>query len=359
MSTTINEPTNSDPEVLKKYQATAAGNLEEEFYEFIKREPPIPTCFPSLNEALDGGIYPGLIIFGALTSLGKTTFLTQLADGMAQERDVIFLSLEMGKYEIIGKSISRMTYEKCKIRNHAKTTLGVIDGSRRAKYKDEEVELIDECASQYFNSSERLFIFDGIGEIDVNKVRDIITKHIDLTGNIPVVFIDYLHVLSPTDEHRRSTERQIVEYNVSTLRRISYTMNVPIIAISSFNRDNYNAPVNLSSFKESGLIEYSADIILGMQLYGMDKLKSSDAKKIESIAIIEKLKMEEPRTAQLKILKQRFGPVGLSLYFKYQAKFNHFEETDEPSGSKSDEDDILSKLPNQSDIKQEESDYPF
>ena len=45
---------------------------------------------------------------------------------------------------------------------------------------------------------------------------------------------------------------------------------MPIVGISSFNRENYTAPVNLSSFKESGSIEYSSDVLIGLQYDGMD-----------------------------------------------------------------------------------------
>ena len=51
---------------------------------------------------------------------------------------------------------------------------------------------------------------------------------------------------------------------------MSRDYRLPIIGISSFNRDNYTAPVNLASFKESGAIEYSSDVLIGLQYEGMD-----------------------------------------------------------------------------------------
>ena len=44
---------------------------------------------------------------------------------------------------------------------------------------------------------------------------------------------------------------------VSDLKRISRDYSVPVFAISSLNRDNYSAPINMAAFKESGAIEYS------------------------------------------------------------------------------------------------------
>ena len=52
------------------------------------------------------------------------------------------------------------------------------------------------------------------------------------------------------------------------LKRISRDFKTPVIGISSFNRDNYNNAVSMQSFKESGAIEYSSDILIGLQLKG-------------------------------------------------------------------------------------------
>ncbi len=52
------------------------------------------------------------------------------------------------------------------------------------------------------------------------------------------------------------------------LKRISRDFKTPVIGISSFNRDNYNNAVSMQSFKESGAIEYSSDILIGLQNKG-------------------------------------------------------------------------------------------
>ena len=44
----------------------------------------IPTGFAQLDTELDGGLYAGLYVLGAVSSLGKTTFLLQTADQIAE-----------------------------------------------------------------------------------------------------------------------------------------------------------------------------------------------------------------------------------------------------------------------------------
>lgn len=54
--------------------------------------PCISTGFAMLDEALDGGLYEGLYIVGAISSLGKTTLVTQIADQVASKgQDVLIL----------------------------------------------------------------------------------------------------------------------------------------------------------------------------------------------------------------------------------------------------------------------------
>ena len=92
--------------------------------------------------------------------------------------------------------------------------------------------------------------------------------------------------------------------------------NIPIIAVSSFNRDNYNTRANLAAFKESGAIEYSADTCIALQLKGVDS-SSFDA---------DKAMMKEPREIELVILKGRRGKARAKINYCYYPKFNYFQE---------------------------------
>ena len=56
----------------------------------------------ALDRALDGGLYEGLYIVGAISSLGKTTLVTQIGDQIASGgQDVLVFSLEMARAELM------------------------------------------------------------------------------------------------------------------------------------------------------------------------------------------------------------------------------------------------------------------
>lgn len=282
--------------------------------------PYIPTGFKKLDSVLDGGLYEGLYIVGAISSLGKTTIITQIADQIARaETDVLIFSLEMARAEIMAKSISRHTLQSVlatggDIRN-AKTARGITTGKRYIDYSQTERDLINNAIMEYSQYAQNIYISEGVGDIGAEQIRETVQKHILYTGKTPVVIIDYLQILAPYSE--RATDKQNTDKAVMELKRISRDYKTPVIGISSFNRANYKEAVTMEAFKESGAIEYSSDILIGLQLKGAGK-KDFDA---------NEAKRKDPREIELVILKNRNGRTGDSLSFNFYPLFNYFEET--------------------------------
>lgn len=283
--------------------------------------PFIPTGFMSLDRILDGGLYEGLYIVGAISSLGKTTLVCQIADQIAQSgTDILIFSLEMARSEIMAKSISRITLLDCLASgepvNNAKTTRGITTGKRYMNYSRAERDLITRSMEAYGTYAGHIYITEGIGDIGVEQVRDTVKKHIEITGNTPVVVIDYIQILAPYSD--RATDKQNTDKAVMELKRISRDFKLPVIGISSFNRANYSVAVTMEAFKESGAIEYSSDVLIGLQLKGAGS-KNFDA---------NAEKNKNPRSVELVVLKNRNGATGKTVPFDYYPMFNYFQESD-------------------------------
>lgn len=297
-----------------------------------KRAAFIPTGFSPLDNILDGGLYAGLYVVGAISSLGKTTFCLQIADQIAAAgHDVLVFSLEMARNELIAKSISRLTLIKDLEENgstaHAKTTRGILTGTRYADYSQTERDLIQRSIASYGEYARNIYITEGIGNVGVEEIREKVRKHIKLTGKAPVLVIDYLQIIAPAD--MRATDKQNTDKAVLELKRLSRDYSIPVIGISSFNRDNYTSPVNLASFKESGAIEYSSDVLIGLQYEGMD-YQEGEADKAREKRIRELMKEAvdagkagKPQKIQVKILKNRNGSKGDTL-LDFYPMFNYF-----------------------------------
>ena len=304
----------------KKTGAARIADLEATI-ERNKTIEAIKTGYPTLDNKLGdkgypGGLYPGLYFIGAVSSLGKTTFALQMADQIAAAgHDVLIFSLEMSAVELMAKSISRLTYSTAADDRDRKTTRGILAGARYSRYSNGELDTISKAKAKYREIAQNLYITEAMGNIGAGDVRAIVKRHFDITGKRPVVFIDYLQILAPEDT--KATEKQNTDRAVVELKRISRDYDIPVIAISSFNRENYKNEVSESAFKESGAIEYSSDVLIGLQFEGA----GTDGFNVRT----EKAK--NPRKIELYIIKNRNGAVYKEpIKFDFYPLFNYYDD---------------------------------
>lgn len=354
-----NESLCADPEAFRtaasSLQAEAqrlaqAGAMKEyraadllDYFRTIEDQPEgmeAQTGFKELDKKLQGGLHEGLYIIGAVSSLGKTTFTLQIADQIAARgQDVLFFSLEMSKTELMAKSISRFTYIGTgKRKDHtgsyiARDTAQVMNSRRYKNFTPEERQSVREAIQLYQPSAEHLYIYEGRYQgqrLTVGHIKEITKKHAEQTGNTPIVFIDYLQIIAPADV--RASDKQNTDTAVFELKELSRDLKTAVFAISSFNRDNYTEPVNMASFKESGAVEYSSDVLFGLQYAGMDyQPGETENRRKERLRDLTKQnfsrkEQKEQIQIELKCLKNRNG-YQFTVCFEMQAAFNYFEES--------------------------------
>ena len=144
------------------------------------------------------------------------------------------------------------------------------------------------------------------------------------------MIIDYLQIIAPADP--RATDKWNTDKAVLELKRMARDLNLPVVVISSLNRDNYKLPINMASFKESGAIEYGSDTLIGLQYSGMD-YEQGDTEKTRDVRI-RKLMEDNDKAGragqfiniQIKVLKNRNGSRGSSAPLMFYPMFNYFEE---------------------------------
>lgn len=326
----VEDAINSIKDDKESYLETSTDNYIQDFLNGITNSvntPCISTGFKGIDEALDGGLYEGLYIVGAISSLGKTTLITQIADQVAEAgHDVLIFSLEMARTEIMAKSISRNTIKEVvenggEVKN-AKTARGITAGSRYESYSNTEKDLIKKAVTRYGEYANHIYITEGVGDVGAQQIRETVEKHVQYTGNTPLVIIDYLQILAPYND--RATDKQNTDKAVMELKRISRDFKTPVIGISSFNRDNYNNAVSMQSFKESGAIEYSSDILIGLQLKGAGTKDPETSKPFDPT----EAKKKNPREIELVVLKNRNGQTGTKIDLLFYPLFNYFTEVE-------------------------------
>ena len=277
-----------------------------------KKADNITTGFKYLDQK-SGGLNPGLYVIAATSSLGKTTFALQMADNLAESgHDVLFFSLEQSRLELVTKSFSRLTYEQG------------APVSALSLRKGRHFQVLKEVIRDYkARIGKNISIIEGNFNCDISFVGKYIRGYIKQNGNNPIVFIDYLQILKPTKEQGK---RESIDDVVTELRRISREHDLTIIVISSINRNNYLMPIDFESLKESGGIEYTADVVWGLQLQCLNEdLFNQDKKIKQKRERIKAAKRAEPREIELVCLKNRYGISNFTCNFEYMPRFDCFD----------------------------------
>jgi len=304
------------PDSLFKYMGKKFMADIEAYQKFKDRK----TGYSNLDKITS--LYPGLYVIGGLSTLGKTTFIHQMADQLAERGEhILFFSLEMATLELVTKSLARLTiideqgYNFDNAVSGLQIRLNNIPSRNRAR--------VQQAITRYEGISRRFNIIEGNFNTNVDTIRQYIHDYILFNKVSPVVIIDYLQIIPGREQDRNDKER--VDYVVTELKRISRDFNISVIVVSSLNRSNYLTPIDFESYKESGGIEYTADVVWGLQLQAIhDEIFNSNANIKEKRDLINRAKKANPRKIELVGLKNRNGISNYSCVFDYYPKYDLF-----------------------------------
>jgi replicative DNA helicase len=273
--------------------------LEDEFLAYLGRRggaAVMSTGIAGLDKALDGGLHAGLTVLGAVSSMGKTSLMLQMADTLAAAgRNVLFITIEMSRMELIAKSAVRGTKARAR---------SLLDG----KLPEEKVRGLISAYRKKTGGRVELCEPDAPltpAFLD-EKVSAFCAQH-----ESPVLFLDYLQLVAAG--RAGMTEKQTADAAVAMLKQLARRYDMPVIAASSLNREAYrpgSAEPGMSAFKESGSVEYSADLLLVL------KYRTDADKEIKT----------GPRHLVLTILKNRFGATGESIPLDYEPEKELFRD---------------------------------
>ena len=276
--------------------------------------------------------YPGLYCLGAISSLGKTTFAHQMADQVAAAGgNVLDFSLEQSHFELYSKSLARgfaITRNADAEKNNGFSqypTPSSIDIRRglTTAYPDKMAAQIDAYTQAV---GDRLCVIDGSFSLTVEDIRDLTAAYVKQTGKAPVVIVDYLQIIAPSTINGRIPDTKTsIDHIVHTMKVMQRDLNLSVLLISSLNRQNYMTPIDFESFKESGGIEYTADVVWGLQLSVLnDELFSKENRIKEKREKIREEKARPRRKIDLVCLKNRYGISSYTLPFTYIPACDYF-----------------------------------
>lgn len=350
-------------DMTKKYLAQGkVCNSLDSFIEFCKASKDIySTGFSELDKYLNGGFTGGdLYTIGGLTGTCKTGLLIQIANYIAKTKPVVYVSLELSKEEIMARGIAHQTFENATINATGKTDYKQwADNNGYIQYpalnehqiifycnnqNKTKARILNDAIDQYRLIADNLTIIRGDATFNVDILASCIEQYIKQNGTAPVIFIDYMQLLKPTEKTAKWTEKQQIDYNVEVLKHIAITHNIPVVMISSLNRTSYNGEKTDASLKGSGEIEYTSSTTLVVQERFFDFIsKDKNIQDSYKEAIEQRKLHSEPLPVEIKIIKNRHGINGITIGYQLFSKFGYYTETGKLTHSKDNYADFMRK----------------
>lgn len=255
---------------------------------------------------------PGIYVIGATPAAGKTTFCWQLLEQFARRGETcIYCSYEMSRLELFTKSLARELFKR--VPNTCLTAADIRKGAWSVQ--------LDYARAEFAADSINLSVFE-LQDETIDELLAMLRPLCTDKKRAPIVCLDYLQIM-PTS---RDSTKLGIDDAVRKLKKFQRDTNTTFFVISSFNRTNYAHAVSFESFKESGNIEYTADVVLALQLNLLNELKSHNDI-TETRKRIDAAKRQQPRQINLRCLKNRQG-TNYDCYFRYYSAHDCFAPCD-------------------------------
>ena len=206
----------------------------------------IRTGFPSLDRILGGFAQGGFYVMAARPGVGKSALGIALADMMARNRRVLYVSLEMTEAELNARRVAAVSDITC--------TFGKLLFGKTTEEQD--AAIANACGKLYAH------------KLQISAVSTLTVPELELQARnvgAEVVIVDYLGLLSAED--KRLSEYDRVTQISGDLKRLAKRLGCVVLALCQLNRESVSAPgqdtrPRLSQLRSSGAIEQDSDGVL-------------------------------------------------------------------------------------------------
>ena len=162
----------------------------------------------------------------------------------------------------------------------------------------------------------RLHIIESSTAISASTIRALVEQRVWQAGRAPCIIVDYLQLMHADKAADSASRRERVDGTISALKLLSRDYATPVIVISALSRAAYKAAPALDGFKETGGIEYTADVIYALTPAPERRAAGEDAMTAHLA--------RDPRRVCLTCLKNRYGPAGTVIELSYHAACETF-----------------------------------
>ena len=262
----------------------------------------VATGFTDLDR-MTAGLQPSnLIIVAGRPSMGKTSFVLNIAEYVAIEKGlgVAVFSLEMSKEQLVLRMLC----------SQARVDLSKV---RTGFLSQKDFPRLAEAAGRIHDAP--IFVDDtpAMSGLELRAKARRLKR--DKDANLGLIIVDYLQLMRGSSGREESREQEISQIS-GGLKALAKELRVPVIALSQLNRqvESRSPPKpRMADLRESGAIEQDADVI----------------------AFIYRDEVYNPETrdkgiAEIIIAKQRNGPIG-DVRLAFRNEYTRFENLEEGS----------------------------
>src|SRR5437870_7825567 len=213
----------------------------------------VPTGFGQLDNLL-GGLNEGLYLLAGPPGMGKTTLALQLAAAATRAVPVVVVTFEHASQNLTLKLLCARA--------------GVNPRDVQRGYAD--LAKLRSAAEAWEPVAQRLAVVEGSSQLTVAQVRAQARRAMrQHQAAVCLVIGDYLQLWAKVAEDLRGnfSVRERVDMLGGLLRELALGLRSPVLALASQNRSagnygNGKGSAALDSLKESGDLEYAADVVL-------------------------------------------------------------------------------------------------
>jgi replicative DNA helicase len=243
----------------------------------------VPTGFDGIDRLLHGLQRSNLVILAARPGMGKTSLALGMARNVATQtgRPVVFFSMEMGTLELTKRLLSMEAR---------------VDATRlwTARLSEPDWGKISHAVGRL---AEAQLHIDDNPHCTVMEMRAKARRLRARFGDLALVVVDYIQLMTPSSSARRAENRQVEVSEISRgLKILARELECPVIALSQLNRQleyRQDKRPMLADLRESGGLEQDADVVAFIYRDDVYNPDSDDRGKAEII-----------------IAKHRNGPTG-------------------------------------------------
>lgn len=246
----------------------------------------VTTGLPNLDRIIHGLRKQELIYLAARPSMGKSALAIQIAINAAlvQEKNVLYISLEMGKRQIFGRAVANLSMVNAE----------TIMYDNNLACKSDEYKAVGEAADTLRKAKLH------IRTQDVNTPQGIFNQAQQVQGKygLDLIIIDHVHLMRSGLKKDSDNLYASMKHISEALKGMAMSFDIPVLALAQLSRSvesrNDKRPM-MSDLRDSGSLEQDADKVLMMYR--------------ESYYTHEE---KEPDDVEVIVRKQRDGRLGVA-----------------------------------------------